>query len=135
MKRELSGILGLGFVFVAVACSPFGLNDLNENVVLAVTKLTAPETAPPNTPLTLTLTLVTGECTSFNRIEVQREAGGVRLIPFGTNAKIRHPEVTCPQNLVEEPHDVQLDPPFANPFQIYVEQGRLAPVTATVQIQ
>jgi hypothetical protein len=135
MRIRLSVIPACCFLVGAVACSPFGVNDLNENVILAVTKLTAPATAPANNPLTLTLTLVTGECTTFNHIEVQRFTGGVRLIPFGINARIRHGDIACPDIAHEEPHDVQLDPPFANPFQIYVEQGRLAPVTATVQIE
>jgi hypothetical protein len=133
MKTGLSAILGASLLLGAGACS---LMEPNDNVVLAVTNLAAPTTASPNTPFTVTLTLVTGGCTTFNRIDVQRFAGGVRLIPLGTNASIRHNDVSCPADIREEPHDVQLDPPFANPFQVYVEQGLAGdPVTATVQIQ
>ncbi|HET7613093.1 MAG TPA: hypothetical protein VFK26_04155 [Gemmatimonadaceae bacterium] len=114
------------------ACNPL---DLNDNVLLAVTKLDVPATASATAQFTVTLTLVTGGCTSFNRIDVQRFDNGVRLIPLGTNASIRDKHVTCPDILKEEPHDVQLEPPFTNPYTVFVEQGDQPDVTASVQIQ
>jgi hypothetical protein len=132
MRNVLSGLVGSCLVVGFSACNPF---DLNDNVLLAVTKLDVPTTAPAAVPLTVTLTLVTGGCTSFNRIDVQRFDNGVRLIPLGTNASIRHQDVACPAIINEEPHEVQLDPPFTNPFTIFVEQGVQPDVTATVQLQ
>ena len=133
MKARSSVILGFCLLSGLLYCNPF---DLNENVLLPVHNLEAPATAAPNTAFTVTLTVEIGGCVSFNRIDVQRFAQGVRLIPLGTNASVRHPDAVCPSIIKEEAHDVLLDPPFANPFQIYVEQGPGAPpVTTTVQIQ
>lgn len=132
MKTALSGIVGTCLLVGITSCNPF---DLNDNVLLAVTKLDVPAAAASSAPFTVTLTLVTGGCTSFNRIDVQHFDNGVRLIPLGTNASIRNKDVTCPDIIKEEPHDVQLDPPFTNPYTIYVEQGDQPDVTANVQIQ
>ena len=132
MKSVLSGIVGSCLLLAGIACNPL---DLNDNVLLAVTKLDAPTTAVATEPFTVTLTLVTGGCTTFNRIDVQRFDQGVRLIPLGTNSSVRHEDVVCTQDLKEEPHDVQIDPPFTNPYTVYVEQGSQPAVTATVQVQ
>jgi hypothetical protein len=132
MRKAVSGLVGFCLVGGYAACNPF---DLNDNVLLAVTKLDAPTTASATVPLTVTLTVVTGGCTTFNRIDVQRFDNGVRLIPLGTNASIRHQDVTCADILKEESHDVNLDPPFTNPFTVFVEQGVQPDITATVQLQ
>jgi hypothetical protein len=132
MRTSLSGVVGVCLVFGLGSCNPF---DLNDNVLLAVTKLDVPPTASAAASFTVTLTVTTGGCTSFNRIDVQRFENGVRLIPLGTNSSIRNKDVVCLDILKEEPHDVQVDPPFTNPFTIFVEQGVQPDVTATVQIQ
>jgi len=132
MKSALSGFVVTCLLAGFGACNPF---DLNDNVLLALTKLDAPATASSTAPFTVTLTLVTGGCTSFNRIDVQHFDDGVRLIPLGTNASIRNKDITCPDILKEEPHDVELEPPFTNPYTVFVEQGDQPDVTATVQIQ
>lgn len=132
MRTALSGVVVCCLLAGFGACNPL---DLNDNVLLAVTKLEAPAAASPTAPFTVTLTLVTGGCTSFNRIDVQHFEQGVRLIPLGTNSSIRHKDVVCLDVLKEEPHDVQLEPPFTNPYTVFVEQGVQPDVTATVQIQ
>ncbi|HET9774943.1 MAG TPA: hypothetical protein VFP77_00095 [Gemmatimonadaceae bacterium] len=132
MKTALSGIVVACLLAGFGACNPL---DLTDNVVLEVTKLDVPTAAAASAPFTVTLTLVTGGCTSFNRIDVQHFEQGVRLIPLGTNSSIRHKDVVCLDVLKEEPHDVQLEPPFTNPYTVFVEQGVQPDVTATVQIQ
>ena len=132
MKSVLSGLVGSCLLVAVAGCNPL---DLNDNVLLAVTKLDAPATAAATESFTVTLTVVTGGCTTFNRIDVQRFDEGVRLIPLGTNLSVRHEGVVCTQNLEEEPHDVQLDPPFTNPYTVFVEQGDQPAFTVTVQVQ
>jgi hypothetical protein len=83
----------------------------------------------------MTLTVQVGGCTSFDRIEVQKVLGGARLIPWGTNTAIGHKDIACPGDIRYEPHPVQVDPPYVDPFNITVEQGELAPVTAVVRVQ
>lgn len=132
MKTALSVAVATCLLLGAGGCNPF---DLNDNVLLGVTKLDVPATATSTTPFTVTLTVIIGGCTTFNRIDVQHFQNGVRLIPLGTNSSIRNKDIVCLDVLKEEPHDVQLEPPFTNPYTIYVEQGVQPDVTATVQIQ
>lgn len=132
MKTALSVAVATCLLLGAGGCNPF---DLNDNVLLGVTKLDVPATATSTTPFTVTLTVIIGGCTTFNRIDVQHFQNGVRLIPLGTNSSIRNKDIVCLDVLKEEPHNVQLEPPFTNPYTIYVEQGVQPDVTATVQIQ
>lgn len=122
---------------VALLTSPIGCNPFapDQSVILGVTKLEAPATVAAASPLTVTLTVQTGGCTSFDRIDVQKMPGGVRIVPWGTDSRIGNKGVLCPANIEYEPHPLQIDPPFVNPFHIVVEQGRLAPVTAVVDVQ
>jgi hypothetical protein len=115
-----------------VGCNPF---EPNQSVILPVTKLEAPATVGPAGPLTVTLTVQVGGCVGFDRIEVQRVLGGARMIPWGINHSIGNKDITCLDILIEEPHSVQVDPPLVDPFNIVVEQGDLAPLTAEVRVQ
>lgn len=119
-------------VTVPLGCNPF---ETDQSVILAVSKLDAPATASASAPFTVTLTVTTGGCTTFDRIEVQRLTSGARLIPWGTDASVGHRDIACPSVIFDTPHSIQFEPPFANPFQLYVEQGTLAPLMATVQVQ
>ncbi|HYU51506.1 MAG TPA: hypothetical protein VEK37_01120 [Gemmatimonadaceae bacterium] len=126
-------VVCLAVVFAsAVGCNPFAPN---QSVILPVTKVEAPATAGTGSAFSVTLTVQTGGCTRFDRIDVQKVAAGARMIPWGTNASIGHKNVSCPDDIRYEPHTVQLDPPFADPFTITVEQGDSAPITTVVRIQ
>ncbi len=127
--------VSLGLFVFAIAALPIGCNLLSpkQSTVLTVTKLDAPAAVPATAPFSVTLTIRTGGCTSFDRIDVQRMSGGARIVPWGST--IADKNVSCATYIVETPHTIQLDPPFSNPFYISVEQGRMPPVTATVQVQ
>ncbi len=132
MKRASFGLLALGLVVSPLACN---LLDPNQSTILPVTKLDAPATVSAAAPFSVTLTIRTGGCTSFDRLDVQRMDGGARIVPWGNDATIGHKNVSCAAYILETPHTIQLDPPFPNPLYISVEQGRMPPVTATVQVQ
>lgn len=132
MKTALSGVVVACLLAGFGGCNPL---DLNDNVVLEVTKLDVPTAAAANARFTATLTMVMDGCVNFNRIDVQHFGNGVRLIPLGTDPRIRNVDVVCPSIPKEETHDVQLEPPFTNPYTVFVEQGAQPDVTATVQIQ
>jgi hypothetical protein len=131
MKTVWSVLLSAVFVLLG-GCSVL---DPDQSVILPAIQLDVPATVSAAAPFTITLTLRTGGCTNFDRLAVEKFDTGVRIVPWGTNSNIGHKDTTCPTNIVDEPHTVQLEPPFSNPFQVSVEQGRLAPVVATVQVQ
>jgi hypothetical protein len=121
---------------LVVVCGCSGVFDSDQAVILPAIKLEAPATASAAASFSVTVTLRTGGCTSFDRLVVVKVESTVRIVPWGTNSALgRKGNVVCPANIVDEPHSVQLEPPFSNPFHVTVEQGRLAPVVATVQVQ
>jgi hypothetical protein len=130
MKHTLFGI-GV-VVFVAAACNPFAPD---KSVVLGVTKLEAPATITAGSPLTVILTVTTGGCTTFDRIEVERDASAASLTPWGTDGAKGEKNVSCPAFMVDTPHSIRLDPPFQNPFMVLVPRVGQEALTATVQIQ
>ncbi len=120
-------------LFALAACrNPFAAD---QSTILGVSELTAPSTSAGNAPLDVTLTVELGGCLSFDRIQIQRYAGGATLTVWGTDASIGRKNVSCTADIRYEPHNVRFDPPFSGAFDITVNRGRVSPLTATVQIQ
>jgi hypothetical protein len=131
MKTVLSVVVTSGLVALA-GCNVF---DPDQSVILGVPKIDAPATVAAGSPFTVGVTVQTGGCRSFDRIDVQKFDAGVRLVPWGKDASAGRKDISCPAYILEELHSVQIDPPFSDPYQVVVEQGRLAPVVATIDIQ
>jgi hypothetical protein len=131
MKHTLFGIavVTVGTMGACSAVAP------DQSVVLIVTKLEAPATIAAGSPLTVVLTVITGGCKTFDRIDVEREAYAVALTPWGTDAAAGNKNISCPADIVETPHSIRLDPPFQSPFMVFVPRVDMDPLTATVQIQ
>jgi len=131
MKSTSFGILVAAVALVG-ACNPFAPD---QSVLLGVTKLEAPATIAVGTPLSVVLTVTTGGCKTFDRIEVERAVAAASLTPWGTDGAKGRTNIMCPANIVDTPHSIRLDPPFQSPFMILVPREGLDPLTATVQIQ
>jgi hypothetical protein len=129
MKTGSSVLLCSGLL-LGSACNPL---EGGQPVVLGVSKLEAPATVAAGSTLTVVLTVETGGCISFDRIEVTRDASGANVTAWGVDASRKG--VTCPDNLVETPHSYDFTPPFQSQFTIQVQRGRLSPLTATVQVR
>jgi hypothetical protein len=131
MKRILSIAL-LGLLVTPTGCNPFAPD---QSVELEVSKLDAPASIAPGSSFAVVLTVVLGGCLSFDRIDVDRSTTHATFTVWGKDASKGRKDIVCPDILIEELHTYQLNPPFANPFQITVNRGPLTPLTATVQIQ
>jgi hypothetical protein len=133
MKRLLLGIAVVGLTASPLACrNPFAPD---QSVRLGVTQLDAPTAITAGSSLTVTLTVTTGGCLSFDRFEVERQASSARLIVWGRDGAKGRTDVMCPQDLRPEPHSYTFDPPFQSPFTVQVDRGRLSPLIAVVQVQ
>ena len=132
MKRVLFGLAVVGLVTVPVGCNPFAPD---QRVVLDVSNLVAPATISVGSPLTVTLTVVTGGCTSFTRIVADRSASGASLTALGRNSAKGRSNITCPADIRFEPHSFQLDPPAQGSFKVEAQRPELEPLTVTVQVQ
>jgi len=131
--KTLSSVLLLSGIVLA-GCNPFEAKP-DQSVILSVPKIDAPASVPAGASFTVTLTVQTGGCRAFSRLAVEKFTTGIHVVPLGTDASIGHKDITCPDILVEESHAIQVDPPFSGPFQVYVDQGRLGPLVATIQVQ
>ena len=132
LKRAWFGF-GVGcLVGAAVACNPFAPD---QSVTLDVSKIDAPTAVATGTPITVVLTVTTGGCKSFDRIEVNRDVGGAHMTVWGRDGAKGRKDIMCPANIVFEPHSYQFDPTFANSFAILVDRGRLPPLQKRVQVQ
>ena len=121
-----------------VVSSP-GCRDATANkdlVVLNTQSIAAPPAIAPGAALTVGLDVQVGGCFKFDHIESSRTASAVTLTVWGRDIRtgITDRGILCPAFFLET-HELQLDPPFQNPFTIQVERGRLSPLTATVHVQ
>ncbi len=131
MKRTLFGVVILALVGLA-ACNPFAPD---QSVVLGVSQLDAPASVAANAPLSVVLTVVTGGCLSFDRIEARRDASTATLTVWGTDGSKGRKDVACRADVRYEPHTYQLNPTFTNPFTITVNPESINPLVAIVQVQ
>jgi hypothetical protein len=131
MKSTLFRVVVVSVVAVG-ACNPFAPD---QSVVLGVTKLEAPATIAAGSPLTVVLTVTTGGCKTFDRIDIEREAYAAARTPWGTDGAIGKKDVSCTADILATPHSIQLAPPFGSPFMVMVPRVGADPLIATVQIQ
>jgi len=133
MKRFLLGMAVVGFAAAPLACdNPF---DTDQSVRLGVTQLDAPNTISTGGSLTVTLTVQTGGCLSFDHFEVERGASSATVTVWGEDAAKGRTGVSCTADVRFEPHSYTFDPPFQSPFTVQVDRGSLSPLTAVVQVQ
>jgi len=129
--KPVSSVI-VGSLFVALAgCNPFAPD---QSVTLGVSQLDAPAAIASGDELPVTLTVTVGGCLSFDRVEVTRDLSGASFTVWGRDAAKGRKDVSCPTDIRSEPHSYTLLPPYANPFSIQVQRGRLGPLTTTVQV-
>jgi hypothetical protein len=74
-------------------------------------------------------------CEQFDHLEATSTASSASLTAWGVNPTIGNKDIVCIDLIKSEPHSYQFNPSARGPFQISVDQGRLPPLTATVQVQ
>jgi len=131
MKSVSSVVVG-SLVIALAGCNPFAPD---QSVVLGVSQLDAPTAISSSDNLPVALTVTVGGCLSFDRIEVTRDLSGASFTAWGRDASKGRKDVMCPADVRAELHSYTLVPPFANPFSIQVQRGRLSPLTTTVQVK
>jgi hypothetical protein len=132
MKLFLLEMAVVRLVAVPLACNPFAPD---QSIILEVSQLDAPASVAANAPLSVVLTVVTGGCRRFDRIEARRDASSATLTAWGTDGSIGRKDVLCTSDIRYEPHTYQFNPSFTNPFTITVNPGGINPLIATVQVQ
>jgi hypothetical protein len=107
----------------------------SRSVILNVSEISAPASVAAGAPISVVLTVMTGGCVSFDHIETHSDASGASITAWGDDTSGGSKNVACPQDIRYEQHSLRFDPPFASTFNVWVNRGRLSPLTATVQVQ
>jgi hypothetical protein len=127
-------IISFGLVAVALVAGCNVFTSPDQSVVLSVEKIDAPATSPVGAPLTVVLTVTINMCQSFDHLEGKSAASGATLTAWGMDATIGNKDVVCPTIMKSEAHSYQFTPSTRGTFGIMVDQGRMPPLTATVQV-
>lgn len=131
MKSALLGVAA----FALASTTGCGLLGPDQSVVLGVAEIDAPVTIAPGASLSVVLTVETGGCRRFDRVETNRSESGANITVWGRDGAKGRDDIMCPQDLRTERHSVRFDPPFAPVFTVSVNQGRMPPSTITVRVQ
>ena len=132
--KSVATVVVLAGLLVAVGCSSNPVEQTGA-VILNVSRLDAPAKVAAAGPLDVVLIVSVGGCVSFDRIEAERSPSGATLTAWGFDSRKGNLNLPCPQNFENQPHFYRFDPPFASTFDIYVNRGRLSPLTARVLVQ
>ena len=134
MKSASLGVVA-ALAWSAAGC---GIFSPHESVVLAIAEVEAPTGIPPGTQLSVVLTVQTGGCTTFDRLQTERDGSSATVTAWGRSpAKGRN--LSCTADIRYDRHTVRFDPPFGSTFNITVSQplhGQDGPAhVVTVRIQ
>jgi prophage tail gpP-like protein len=123
-------IVSLGFA-VALVSSGAGCWILapHESVILPVTEIAAPASIPAGTQLSVVLTVQTGGCTRFDRIETERTATRATITAWGREPASGR-NVQCTADIRYDRHTVNFNPPFGSTFDIVINREGEGPALA-----
>jgi hypothetical protein len=135
MRRDL-----LGVVLVVLGCT--NGTAPGEPVLLHVSQIDAPASVAAGSSFAVNLTVGVGGCLVFDHIEARKSASDIILTVWGTdNSNQLRPDmadrgvdVVCAAARTEV-RSITLKAPSAGTLTLVVEEGTLAPLTATVKVQ
>ena len=109
-------VLALALIIGPGCWNPFAPD--RERITLVVDEIDAPTEVGAAAPLSVTLTVVTGGCKQFDRIEANRSANRLTLTVHGWD----RPRAICTSDIRYESRPYEAMPPFTDPFTIAVRQ-------------
>jgi hypothetical protein len=131
MRSELLGVVGAVLFSSATACH--GIFGSDNAVILPVPEVAAPASIPAGTPLSVELTVQSGGCLNFDRVEKKRSGSTATITAWGRDGAGRN--VACPDIIRYNRVTVQFDPPFSSTFVIMVSQGAMPATIVTVRVE
>lgn len=128
MRRAVSFVAGLVLLTGSGCINVF---DLESEVQLPIAELVVPESVTAQGPLNVSLTVVTGGCREFDRIESRRTGGAYILEAWGTDSGGE----ACTDDIRYEPHQHSISGPFSNPLIVSAVQPDGSSFTETVRVE
>ena len=129
--RSFYGAVGAVLLSSASGCDSVVGSD--RPVILPVSEVSAPASISVGAPLTLDLTVQSGGCLQFDRVETQRTSSTANVTAWGRDVGGR--DIACPAITRFDRVSVQFDPPFSSTFVIMVSQGAMPPTMVTVRVE
>jgi|SRR5688572_29623760 len=130
MKSALLGVAAFVLSLTASGCNIVGFPSA---VILPVTEVDAPEAISAGAPLSVSLTVQSGGCRRFDRVETDRTASGASITAWGRDGGGRNN--VCTTDIRYDRVSVRFDPPFPSPFVITVGQGAMPATVVTVRVE
>jgi hypothetical protein len=126
-----SAMLGLVVLVGSVSgCSSVFGSD--KAVVLAVTEIEAPASIPAGTALSAIVTVESGGCRRFERLETNRTGSGATIVAWGRDAGGKNR--ACTTDIRYDHVPASFDPPFTSTFTLSANRAGTTPVVVTVRI-
>ena len=123
--------IAFGVLLALVACqNPFASDRA---IDLSVSDVVVPEELAPGADLVVTLTVVTGGCRSFDRIDGSRVADRLTLIARGRDGT--RMGGACPTDIRFEEHTYRAGPVSADPFTVVVRQPRESDLVRQIRVR
>jgi len=103
-------------------------------VRLTISEIAAPSEVAHDASLPLTLTVVTGGCRSFDRLElVDHSSTHIVFVAYGRDAERRG--TSCPTDIRFEPHTYEAPPPFSDPLTVIARQPDNSEMSRVVRVR
>ena len=128
MKRAYKVVASFAIVLFSGCIDVF---NLESEVQLPIAELVVPESVTAQGPLNVTLTVVTGGCREFDRIESRRTGGALIIEAWGTDSGGE----ACTDDIRYEPHQHSINGPFSNPLIVSAVQPDGSSFTKTVRVE
>ena len=90
--------------------------DTDRPLILTISDITAPAQVAVGAALHLTVTVQTGGCISFDRLDVERLLSRVTIVARGTDHS--GPAVLCTADIRQTPQPLDIASPLGDPFTV-----------------
>lgn len=107
--------------------------DPGKTITLPITALDAPGAVAAGEGVVVRVTVESGGCRTFQRLEAQRAPGRVTLTARGRDSS--GPSVNCPADIRTDIRDYGIDPPLADPFTVAAHQPDGSEMTRVIRVQ
>ena len=107
-----AGLASIALLLSLGCINPFGGRDVR----LDIESIEAPESIGPQQPLTITATVVSGGCRTFDRLVVKREGQRISLAAWGEDSS--GPFTACTTDIRYDRPDHVATGPFSDPVTV-----------------
>ena len=125
-------VVGGGAILLIAGCSSI-FEPGERSILLPITQVVAPSTVAPGAGFSVTFTVESGGCKSFDRLETTRSGAVLTAVAHGTQAVGKN--IVCPTDIRYDSMVQEVVPPVSDPFSIVARQPDGTEATVQVRVQ